>query len=346
MPGIHKQVMETCSHLVLCYILYILQEHFIGRLSMIFIFARKCVSVVLVLTLTALSIGLVFRRNIIQNIQTKSYTVSVPKEWRVEKDPVSSNEIHFYKGNNEIGKLWGLAYLIYGNHYEILEERHLDGFPTDVLMMKLEREMSAASIDDAVTKELHFFFPDRPGKRISPFSEGVFDLMFLADSVDVQTALEVVESFRLCPSTVDIEKYNYVSAKAKLFKDAIDEFGAILPEQAAYLWAKGVKNRNGALQYAVLDNRLKEAYSENVEKEHPSWVTGWSSPWVENYDIVKIQKKNPNTCSIDVRFDMKSSAGREGSHNAHLLVMKRDSYWVVINITMDEFLKGLTGYTD
>lgn len=343
------------------YLSYILREHFSGWLDMMFIFSKKFVSVVLVLTLAALGVTIVFRYNRIldhsasenitvkqnslsQNIQMKFYTISVPKEWRVEVDSVSVNEIRFYKGNKEIGKLWGLSYLIFGTHYEILEERHLNGLSTDVLMVKLEREKLAAVVDDTATKELHFYFPDQPGKSIAPFSEGVFDLMFLTDSVDEQTALAVAESFRLRPTAVDIEKYNYVNAKAKLFKEAVDEFGAISPEQAANLWAKGVQNRNGALQYAVLDNKLKKTYSENMEKERPSWVTGWSSPWVESYDIVKVEKKNANTYSISVKFDMKTSAGSEGSHHAYLLIMKRDSYWVIINITMDDFLKGLTGY--
>lgn len=328
---------------------------------MIVIFTKKCVSAVLIPMLVVLAVAMVVRYNRIiyysvgesiavkqkslsQTIQMKSYTVSIPMEWRIEKVPISSNEIRFYKGNNEIGRLWELGYLIFGNHYEILEERHLNGLPTDVLMVKLARERPAAADDDIITKELHFYFPDQPGKSIAPFCEGVFDLMFLAGSVDEQTALEVAKSFRLNSSVTDIEKYNYVNAKASLFKEAIDEFGAILPEQAARLWARGVQNRNGALQYAVLGSELKKSYSEKMEKERPSWVTGWSSPWVQNYDVVRIEKRNETTYSITVRFDMKTSAGSEGSHNAYLLIVKAGNYWVIKNASMDDFLKDLTSF--
>jgi len=54
------------------------------------------------------------------------------------------------------------------------------------------------------------------------------------------------------------------NAKAELFQRAIDEFGALTPDDAALLWGKGVKERNGALQYAVMSNELKKLYKEHL----------------------------------------------------------------------------------
>ena len=133
----------------------------------------------------------------------------------------------------------------------------------------------------------------------------------------------------------EVNSCNFIKAKADMFQQAIDDFGAISPDEAAFLWAKGVKGRNGALQYAVMDSNLKKAFNDNMEKERPSWVTGVSSPWVEYFEIVKSEKEDDSTYYITVRFDLATSTGSAGSYNTCLLIVKDGKYWVIEKIAGD-----------
>lgn len=153
-------------------------------------------------------------------------------------------------------------------------------------------------------------------------------------------------SFHIFAAGRNQEEIASLKGRLSLFQKALDEFGAISPEQAANLWAKGVKNRNGALQYAVMDNKLKEKFSNILEKERQSWVTGGSSPWVETYKIFSSEKKDETTYEIIVRFKMMTSYADMGSYNANLLIEKEDNYWGIKNIEMESLLKKYLRYPD
>ncbi len=132
-----------------------------------------------------------------QSIRTALYSVSIPSEWKSRKFSYGY-DVDFYKDDKRIGWLCRLGYLVFGNHYEILEEKHLGGFPTDVLMVRLAREKPAAENDNAITEELHFYLPYKAGDRkLGIFSEDVYDIVFLTSHVDEYTALEIVKSFNI-----------------------------------------------------------------------------------------------------------------------------------------------------
>ncbi len=116
----------------------------------------------------------------------------------------------------------------------------------------------------------------------------------------------------------------------KLFKNTLDEFGAISAEDAANLWAKGVKNRNGALQYSVLNTTLKL----NMERclQNTSWVTGVSSPWVEDYKITKVKKVSLVSYEITVKFHMVASKQDFGYITSILFINKKEKYWLIYQI--------------
>lgn len=58
------------------------------------------------------------------------------------------------------------------------------------------------------------------------------------------------------------------------------------PEECVRLYASAVMERNGAVQFALYDDELKESTRDGFISFH--WVTGVSSPWVSGFDIVKI----------------------------------------------------------
>jgi hypothetical protein len=139
------------------------------------------------------------------------------------------------------------------------------------------------------------------------------------------------------------EQCALANAKAELFQKAIDEFGVFTPDEAALLWSKGVKERNGALQYAVMSDELKALYKEHLDANYPSWVTGFSSPWVEKFDIIESKRISKAEHEVTMQFSLATSAGSEGKHLAKVYLVNEGQYWTVNNIKADEIILDLSG---
>ncbi|AGL02564.1 copper amine oxidase N-terminal domain-containing protein [Desulfoscipio gibsoniae] len=90
------------------------------------------------------------------------------------------------------------------------------------------------------------------------------------------------------------------------------------PQAAVEKWAEGVKTRNGALQFAMLSPELKE--QERANYESFNWVTGTSSPWVEDYTIVKENKTSDGAWEYEVKFETATSTGPAGASIARVIV--------------------------
>ncbi|MFT9849721.1 DL-endopeptidase inhibitor IseA family protein [Aneurinibacillus sp. REN35] len=105
-----------------------------------------------------------------------------------------------------------------------------------------------------------------------------------------------------------------------------------VPEKAADIWAKGLKLRNGALQYAVLSPQLKKSRLSEFEKQN--WITGVSSPWIEAYQIIKTKKVNATTFTYDIRFTLATSTGTAGSEDFRLTVQQYKKNWYVSQISL------------
>lgn len=133
------------------------------------------------------------------------------------------------------------------------------------------------------------------------------------------------------------------NAKAELLQKALDEFGALTPENAALLWGKGVKERSGALQYAVMSDELKKVYKENLDKNYPAWVTGFSSPWVDKFEIIESKRVSKGEYEVIMQFSLATSAGSEGKHLAKLSIYNEGQFWVVNNVAADEIMLDLSG---
>ncbi|MDD4588745.1 MAG: copper amine oxidase N-terminal domain-containing protein [Heliobacteriaceae bacterium] len=102
------------------------------------------------------------------------------------------------------------------------------------------------------------------------------------------------------------------------------------PREAAEKWAKGVKERNGALQYAVLSPELKE--QSFADYESYGWVTGMSSPWVECYEITKETKTGEDTWEYEIKFESATSTGPAGSSVDKVVVKQYNQNWYVAQV--------------
>lgn len=124
-------------------------------------------------------------------------------------------------------------------------------------------------------------------------------------------------------------KINELQTQLKLYDEALNELQALTPEETALVYAKGVKNRNGIMQYSVLSQRLKEVFKKEMWNEH--WVTGVSSPWVADYEIVS-NKKAIIAYKVTVKFNWATSTGSAGSTQEQLTIAKEDGKWRIVNI--------------
>jgi len=92
------------------------------------------------------------------------------------------------------------------------------------------------------------------------------------------------------------------------------------PDLAAYSWAEAIKTRNGAWQYAIMNDELRTEYLEQFEETN--WVTGVSSPWVEKYRVTRESVDENGATTFKVEFDWYTSAGYAYSNSATLTVSK------------------------
>lgn len=103
--------------------------------------------------------------------------------------------------------------------------------------------------------------------------------------------------------------------RIELLEDALAPRTADL---AAYSWAEAIKTRNGAWQYAIMDEKLRSEYLEQFEATN--WVTGFSSPWVERYRVIRQSVDEEGNVTFKVEFDWYTSAGFAYSNSGTLTV--------------------------
>lgn len=141
-----------------------------------------------------------------------------------------------------------------------------------------------------------------------------------------------------------MEQVNNYEVQSKLLKEAMKEVGVSTPLQAADVWAQGLKQRSAALQYAVMGNKLKLEYEEKLKDTAPNWVTGISSPWINNYEIVSAKEITPKKYEVEILFSTMTSAGPFGDYNAVLTIQQFGDFWRITDINTVKELDAYTGF--
>lgn len=123
------------------------------------------------------------------------------------------------------------------------------------------------------------------------------------------------------------------SEKMNLFNNQIVEFNIpSTAENCVKMYAEAVKMRQGALQYALYSEKLREA--SKSEFEDLNWVTGVSSPWVTGYDIYT--NKDAGKDAYNIIFHWATSAGKSPDSKTIVTVEKvsdDSSRWEITGIT-------------
>jgi hypothetical protein len=95
---------------------------------------------------------------------------------------------------------------------------------------------------------------------------------------------------------------------------------ALVPQtarEAALSWAKAVKTRNGALQFAILAPELRGKMQADYVQQN--WVTGASSPWVQSYKITR-QVQQGGSWEFEIQYQMMTSGGSAGTQSDRIRV--------------------------
>lgn len=104
------------------------------------------------------------------------------------------------------------------------------------------------------------------------------------------------------------------------------------PAAAADSWAKGVKERNGALQYTMLSKSLKSSTKKTFE--NLNWITGQSSPWMASYSLSGGKELGASKWSYEVSAVYTDSTKASYLQHWELQVMKEGEGWKIGKITV------------
>lgn len=116
---------------------------------------------------------------------------------------------------------------------------------------------------------------------------------------------------------------------------------ALLPQnaaEAAQLWIRGVQNRNGAMQFAVMSPELRSKTRSTFDENY--WVTGGSSPHMAEVD--KLTNKAIDKSTVEVSFDYPLKASNwSGSGKAVLTVKQMNNEqgfegWLITRIQLQD----------
>lgn len=128
-------------------------------------------------------------------------------------------------------------------------------------------------------------------------------------------------------STQEEAQQNKLEERLRMLEQAIVP---TTPEETVNTWAKAVQIRNGALQYALGTQDVKESLKMTLEHYH--WVTGGSSPWVETYKIVSMEEVNQIEKKYIIEFGLVTSTGFFKKDRAVIGVIKQGNQWFISSI--------------
>ncbi len=133
--------------------------------------------------------------------------------------------------------------------------------------------------------------------------------------------------------------------RAELIIEALEKVGVCTAQEAVDVWVQGLKTRNAAMQYAVMDGTLRKAYVKALEQSAPDWVTGVSSAWVSGYEVFDTDESQEiNIVSLHVMTETR--AGPADTFLAVLSLYQEGGYWRIGGICADEGLSVFTGFLE
>lgn len=167
-------------------------------------------------------------------------------------------------------------------------------------------------------------------------AEDSVKLIINGKEVQPSSPLLVVENRVMAPVRQIAEELgatvNWDEAKktVTVYKDDTDkrlemlEFALVsgTPEDIANTWARAFMMRNGAAQYAVMSDELKNKYKSDMESWN--WMPGASSPWADSYEIAAKEKQPDGTWKFTFRYHYTDSAKTSYDRTSGITVGKKN----------------------
>jgi hypothetical protein len=116
--------------------------------------------------------------------------------------------------------------------------------------------------------------------------------------------------------------------------------GALTPitaQDAVQNWARGVKTRNGALQFAVLSPQLRQQLKSKYQ--NLNWVTGVSNPAITGYRVMDTDRVQPKEIEFKIEYELSTSSEQMTTEIQTVTVAKleglneRQDGWYIIKFT-------------
>jgi hypothetical protein len=142
---------------------------------------------------------------------------------------------------------------------------------------------------------------------------------------------------------VETPETNSLRQQVRMLESAL---AAKTPQDAVETWAKAVQTRNGALEYAILSPRLKELKRKSFEAVN--WVTGTSSPWLQQYMIHPGKANADGSLTFEVQFDFRSSTDIDKPVRWNdipsfpVVVQQYDGFWHVSRFPAEWMIQSVT----
>ncbi len=111
-------------------------------------------------------------------------------------------------------------------------------------------------------------------------------------------------------------------------------------DAAAETWAEAVKQRNGAVQFAMLSPALQRQTGQAFKELN--WSTGVSSPWIERYTITEGTNAGGTSRVFEAAFETATSTGSAGAVTVRITVDSSDQQWRIVNLEGDQAAEALT----
>ncbi|PUA36980.1 hypothetical protein C8Z91_22855 [Paenibacillus elgii] len=125
------------------------------------------------------------------------------------------------------------------------------------------------------------------------------------------------------------EDADAMKERVALLEEAV---AADSPKEAVQTFAKGLKNRNGALQYAVMSKKMREEIGNEYAANR--WQTGSSSPWYASITANEGVQNDDGTWLFELHGVLTDSTNQQEDWRFSFKALKENSRWVV------EELKG------
>ncbi|PKM51540.1 MAG: hypothetical protein CVV02_06285 [Firmicutes bacterium HGW-Firmicutes-7] len=131
-----------------------------------------------------------------QEIKTKSYSISIPKDWSYEE--LETGTLYFKKNDKEVGGLYIQPYYsdisdpvkeLLPNHSEIIESKKLDGFFTEAQEIKLITSPPAASTDVSTENWIYIF--------LIKDKTTIYEIFFNTKYIDENNIIKIAKSFKM-----------------------------------------------------------------------------------------------------------------------------------------------------